>query len=74
MNFQLKRALKHFAGSRYDENFLCVTFYRAKQSGGSDEVSPRKLLDEASHFLIGELVSPPLLCTLKYDRISVSMN
>ena len=74
MNFQLKRTSKHFAGSRYDENFRCVTFYKAKKSNDSDEVSRRKLLDEARHFLIGELVSPPLLCTIKYDRISVSVN
>jgi hypothetical protein len=74
MRFQLKKTSKHFTGSRPDESFLCVTFYKAKKSDDSDEVSRRKLLDEARQFLIGELVSPPSLCTIKYDRISVSMN
>jgi hypothetical protein len=65
MRFQLKKTSKHFTGSRPDESFLCVTFYKAKKSDDSDEVSRRKLLDEARQFLIGELVSPPL--TLYYQ-------
>lgn len=51
-----------------------MTFYKLKQSGDSDEVSPRKLLEEAGHRLISELVSNPLLGSIKYDSTSVSMN
>jgi hypothetical protein len=53
---QSKMTSKHFAGSRYDKNLLCVTFYKAKQSDDSDEVSRRKQLEEARPCLIGELV------------------